>query len=601
MSGHSTSRPLDLAIAAASGIGGLWTFRQYGRPHLRALLAGLGLRIGELLADLGQPWPLAIVVDAVLGGRHAAGLLGRAVALFGGSRIALLTAAALASLALALASALFDYLGDRVMNGAGQRMTAAIRVDLFAHLHRLPLAFHERRSLGDLTSRLTIDTDRIQDALVDVFSTLLPGVLTVVGLLVTVLWVNWELGLVPVITGAIVLVVILWYARLAREAARTQRAREGTLAGQVTEVLAGIRTVHLLGTHSLHDEAFADVNGASLAAGLRSVDVVARLTPLVETVSGLGTAALLWLGAWGVLHGAWSLGLMLVVMAYVRNMLKPIRSLSGLSQTLSKGGAAAERLSAILGQPAPRSVARNGTDRLLQQGRARGAIELRDVSVDYGRGEVLRCASLSVTPGECVALTGANGTGKSSVLALVAALYRPTRGAVLIDGSPIDDLPLRWLREQVAVVPQETALFSGTLRDNIRYGRPTASEEEVVAAASHGLVTEFAQDLPGGLDCRLGDRGVGLSGGQRQRVSIARALLRDAPIVLLDEPTSELDVEAEAAVLRALRLLMEGRTVLMVSHRPALLDLADRVVVVRDGRLVDDRMLGGGGTYRQAG
>jgi ABC-type multidrug transport system fused ATPase/permease subunit len=386
MSGRRASRPLDRAIAAASGVGGLWTFRRYGRPHLKAFVVGVGLRIGELLADLGQPWPLAIVVDAVLGGRQMAGLLGGAVALFGGSRIALLTAAVVASLALALLSALFDYLGDRVMNGAGQRVTAAIRVDVFAHLHRLPLAFHDQRNLGDLTSRLTIDTDRIQDALVDVFSTLLPGVLTVGGLLVTVLWVNWELGLVPVITGSIVLVVILWYARLAREAARTQRAHEGTLAGQVTEVLAGVRTVHLLGNHSLHDEAFADVNGASLAAGLRSVDVVARLTPLVETVSALGTAALIWVGAWGVLHGSWSLGLMLVVMAYVRNMLKPIRSLSGLSQTLSRGGAAAERLSAILDEPASQSVARTGPDRAFQQGRARGAIELRDVSVDYGRG-----------------------------------------------------------------------------------------------------------------------------------------------------------------------------------------------------------------------
>jgi ATP-binding cassette, subfamily B, bacterial len=190
MSGRSTSRPLDQAIAAASGIGGLWSFRQYGRPHLGALVAGLGLRIGELLADLGQPWPLAVVVDSVLGGRHDGGVVGGGFSPFGGSRIALLTIAAVASLALVAASGLFDYLGDRVMNGAGQRMTATIRVDLFAHLHRLPLSFHEQHSLGDLTSRLTIDTDRIQDALVDVFSTLLPGALTIGGLLVAVLWVN---------------------------------------------------------------------------------------------------------------------------------------------------------------------------------------------------------------------------------------------------------------------------------------------------------------------------------------------------------------------------------------------------------------------------
>jgi ATP-binding cassette subfamily B protein len=564
--------------------GGLWSFRSYARPHLGALIAGIGLRVGELLADLGQPWPLAIVVDAVIGGRRPGGPLGDVLSAVRGSPVALLTVAVAASVVLAGASALFDYLGDRVMNGAGQRMTAELRGDVFAHLERLPMSFHDRRSLGDLTSRLTIDTDRIQDALVDIFSTLIPGVLSVAGLLIAVLLVNWELGLVPAVTGALVAVVVLRYARVAREASRVQRAREGSLAATVTEVLAGIRTVHLLGSHAVHETAFARVNGRSLAAALRSVDVVARLTPLVEVVSGLGTGALLWLGAWGVLHGAWTLGVMLVVITYVRNMLKPIRSLSGLSRSLSGGGAAAERLGAILGEPSPDGDRAAAGGRLACV-RAHGAVELRDAALDYGRGSALRGLSLSVRPGERVALTGANGSGKSSVLGLVSGLYPPTRGTVLVDGIPIGDLCISWLREQIAVVPQETVLFSGSILENIRLGRPGASTEEVVAAAKHALVTEFTADLPGGLEHRLGDRGAGLSGGQRQRISIARALLRDAPIVLLDEPTSELDTEAEQGVLRALRGLMRGRTVLMVTHRPALLDLADRVVELHDGRV----------------
>jgi ATP-binding cassette, subfamily B, bacterial len=276
---------------------------------------------------------------------------------------------------------------------------------------------------------------------------------------------------------------------------------------------------------------------------------------------------------------------MLVVMTYVRNMVKPIRSLSGLSRSLSGGGAAAERLATILGEPLPDGAHADANGQLACI-RARGAVELRDVTLDYGRGESLRGVSLTVSPTERVALTGANGSGKSSVLALVAGLYPPTRGTVLVDGIPTEDLSLPWLREQIAVVPQETVLFSGSILENIRLGRPGASTEDVVAAATHALVTEFADDLPGGLEHRLGDRGAGLSGGQRQRISIARALLHDAPIVLLDEPTSELDVEAERGVLRALRRLMRGRTVVMVTHRPALLGLADRVVELRDGRLV---------------
>jgi ABC-type multidrug transport system fused ATPase/permease subunit len=564
--------------------GGLWGFRRYARPHLGALSAGICLRIGELLADLAQPWPLAIVVDTVIGGRRPGGPIGGVMAAVGGSPIRLLTIAVVASVVFAGASALFDYLGDRMMNGAGQRMTAELRGDVFAHLQRLPMSFHDRHSLGDLTSRLTIDSDRIQDALVDIFSTLVPGVLSLGGLLIAVLLVNWELGLVPAVTGALVLVVVLRYARVARDASRVQRAREGSLTAQSTEVLAGIRTVHLLGSQAVNDAAFATVNAGSLRAALCSVEVVARLTPLVEIVSALGTAALLWLGAWGVLHGEWTLGVMLVVMTYVRTMVKPIRSLSGLSRSLSTGRAAAERLGGILGEPVPDGSLAPLDGRLACL-RAQGSIELRDVSLDYGRGAALCGVSISVRPGERVALTGANGCGKSSVLGLVAGLYPPTRGTVLVDGIPAGDLAVAWLREQMAVVPQETVLFSGSILENIRLGRPLASTEEVIAAATHALVTEFADDLPGGLEHRLGDRGAGLSGGQRQRISIARALLRDAPIVLLDEPTSALDALAEQEELRALRRLMRGRTVLMTTHRPALLDLADRVVEIREGRV----------------
>jgi ABC-type multidrug transport system fused ATPase/permease subunit len=567
----------------------LWRFRNYGRPHLGVLMAGIGLRVGEMLADLAQPWPLAVIVDNVMGHRPLSGV---SASLLGGldrSATTLLTAAVAASLLLALASGLCDYLGDRVMNGAGERMTAAIRADLFAHLQRLPLGFHDRNALGELTSRLTVDTDRIDDALVDVFSTLLPGLLTVSGLLAVTLLVDWRLGLVTLASVPVVLVVVSRYTRLTRAAARSRRAAEGALSGQAAEVLSGIRTVLALGGQHVHDRAFAQSNRATLAAGLRSVEVVARFTPLVEIAAAVGTAALLWVGAWGVLHGAWTLGVLLVVMAYVRNMLKPLRSLSRLSLTLAQGAAAADRVAAVLAEPlSPLSPARS-------DGRApdpgptttRGAIELRGVDLDYGRGPVLRHASLSVRPGERVALVGANGVGKSSVIALLAGLYEPAAGEVLLDGRPLARVAPDWLHRQLAVVPQETFLFSGTLRENIVYGHPNASSADIYRAAYRALVLEFSRELPQGLDTRLGDRGAGLSGGQRQRVAIARALLRDAPVVLLDEPTSDLDPEAERVVVRALCSLMEGRTVVMVTHRPALLELADRVLTVTEGRIAE--------------
>ncbi len=575
----------SLTTGAASS---LWRFRAYGRPHLRVLWLGIGLRIGEMAADLAQPWPLAILVDNVVGHRPLHGVSATLLRGFNGSATALLTAAVTASLLLALASGLFDYLGDRVMNGAGERMTAAIRTDLFAHLQRLPLRFHDRNALGELTSRLTVDTDRIDDALVDVFSTLLPGALTVSGLLAVTILVDWRLGLITLAGLPVVLVVIARYTRLTRAAARARRDAEGRLSGQAAEVLSGIRTVLALGGQEVHDRAFAEGNRGTLATGLRSVDVIARFTPLVEIAAAVGTAALLWVGTWGVLDGAWTLGVLLVVMAYVRNMLKPLRSLSRLSLTLAQGAAAADRVTAVLAEPlsplAP-GPSVSPVPGAPAHSRAHGRIELRGVDLDYGRGSVLRQATLTVEAGERVALVGANGVGKSSVIGLLAGLYEPAAGTVLLDGVPLQEMAPGWLREQLAVVPQETFLFSGTLRENIRYGSATASDDAVVEAADRALVLDFARELPRSLDTRLGDRGAGLSGGQRQRVAIARALLRDAPIVLLDEPTSDLDPEAERVVVRALRSLMEGRTVVIVTHRPAMLELADRVLTVENGHI----------------
>lgn len=569
----------------AEGAGMIYYLRRfgtYGRPFLGLLSLGVVLRIGELLADLAQPWPLAVIVDSVLGSHPLGGVLAPALQPFGGSRTSLLTAAVIASVVLAAISAALDYLGDRIMNGAGERVTAAIRTDLFVHLQRLPLAYHDRHPIGELVSRVSVDTSRIEDALVDIFSTLLPGVLTIVGLFAVMLAVSWQLGLVAMASVPLVAFTIYRYSRLTRQAARAVRQREGVLAAQVTEALVGIRTVQALGRYDVHDKVFMERNRRTLGAGLRAVDLRARFTPLVELSTAAGTGLLLWVGAWGVLHGAWTLGLLLVVLTYVRNLLKPIRSLSRLSLTLSRGSASAERVAAMLDEPrlpsptcAPARLAK----------RARGHIELRNVCFGYDRGSVLDGIDLAIRPGEKVAIVGPNGAGKSSILALMARLYDPEQGDVLLDGVPVRQVPLPWLRSQVAVVLQDTFLFSGTLWQNIAYGKLGARRQEILDASRHALVDDFVSRLPEKFNTLLGDRGIGLSGGQKQRIAIARALLVDAPVVLLDEPTSGLDLAAEQVVVRALRELMQGRTVVMVTHRPALLALADRIVRIENGML----------------
>ncbi len=380
----------------------------------------------------------------------------------------------MATVPLGAASGLFDHLGDRVMNSAGERITASIRSDLFAHLQRLPLSFHDRSSLGELTGRLTTDTDRIDDALVDVFSTLLPAILTVAGLLIVTMLVDWRLGLLALATVPVLLVVITRYARLARAAARARRASRGALTAEATEVLSGIRTVLALGGQEVHDRAFEAGNQATLAAGLRSVDVVARFTPLVEICTQAGTAALLWVGAWGVLHHSWSLGVLLVVMAYVRTVLMPLRSLSRLSLTLAQGAAAADRVTAVLAEPlsvlSPGMPGTVDPARRPRPGPAATSTCATSPSTTVG-GPVLEGACFAVPAGGLVA-TGGRQRRRQVVGALADRRPLPPgggRGAARRGAAAA--VARRLAARAARGRPQDTFLFSGTLWENIRYGR----------------------------------------------------------------------------------------------------------------------------------
>ncbi|MCU1668188.1 MAG: hypothetical protein JWP40_1115 [Blastococcus sp.] len=561
----------------------LWRFRSYGSPHRGLLGLGLLCRGGELLADLLVPWPVALVIDGALAHGQVHGIQAFALERLGGPGVALLVFAAVASLAFTLVSGALDYLGDRVMNSAGERITASIRSDVFGHLLRLPMTFHDGRSVGELTSRMSTDTDRIEDSLVDVFSTLLPGLLSITGLALVITALDWRLGLIALSTAPLVFVAAKRYGRLTREAARARRAAEGRLAALTAETITGIRTVHVAGSQSVHEQEFADDNAAALAAGLRSVDLRARFTPMLEVSSACGTAGLLLVGGTGVLKGWWSPGVLVVTLAYFRDMLRPLRSMSRLSLTFTVGAASAERVAEILDVHPPGTAVRPA--------QLEPSVRLEKVRLDYGRGPVLWDLDLDVPAGMRLALSGPNGSGKSSVLALVAGLYPPTRGRVLVGDTDVGTLDPALLRREVSVVLQDTFLFSGSVFHNVLLGRPDASTDDVLRACAVAGVLDFADDLPAGLASRLGDRGVGLSGGQRQRVGIARALLRDSPIVLLDEPTSGLDLRAERTLIDALKELMIGRTVIMTTHRSALLDLADTTVHLREGRLLSQERL----------
>jgi ATP-binding cassette, subfamily B, bacterial len=477
----------------------------------------------------------------------------------------------------------FDYLGDRFMNGAGERMSSRIRADVFGHVERLPQEYHDRQAIGELTSRVVTDTERIEGSLTDLFSTLLPGVLALLGTAVVLIAVDWHLGLITLCAAPLVFLTAVRYARLTRVNSRQRRAAVGELTGFVTESLQGIRTVHAFGSQDLEDRRFGSTNNRVLNIGLRGVDLSARFTPALESVAAIGTAVLLFVGGYGVLHNWWSVGLLVVVTSYLQNILKPMKQLAKLLPSFTQGAASAERVAAILDEPRAHVASPVGLPT-----RVSGAIELRRVGLDYGRGPVLNRLDLTIKAGERIALLGGNGAGKSTTLALIGGLYRPTSGRVLLDGLSVPDVAEHWLHQQVAMVLQDTFLFSGTLADNLRYGRPDATDEQIAQVAEDALVTEFADRLPDGLNTTISAGGVGLSGGQRQRVGIARALLVDAPVVLLDEPTAGLDNTAEELVVLALTRLVEGRTVIMTTHQPALTRLATRTVHLHRGRVLDE-------------
>ena len=577
----SPSRPGD--VPDISTLRQLWRFRDYGRAELRSLLLGSGLAGCELAADLAAPWPLALVINGLQNKDKDTGVLAYFAAWFGGSAVAMLAVAAAATLVITALSALFDYLGERTMNSAGERITSRIRTDVFSYIDRLPMGFHDRQSIGELTTRVIQDTGKIQDSLVDLFSTFFPAVLTLFGTAAFLIALDWRLGLIGLCVAPLVFFVAVHYARLTRQTSRKRRAAVGKLTGFVTESLQGMRTIHAFGSQASQEQRFGRNNRDVLRLGLRSVDLSAQFSPVLQVIAAFGTAGLLFVGGYGALVGWWEVGVLIVATTYLKNMVSPMKSLAKLAPSFTQGAASAERVAGILDQPRDHLLPETGLP-----DRVKGEIELRRVGLDYGRGPVLWDLSLEIHAGERIALQGENGTGKSTTLSLIGGLYRPTTGEVLLDGLSVPDVPEHWLHRQVAMVLQETFLFSGTLADNLRYGRDEATDEEVAQVAEAALVNEFAEDLPDGLDTRIMAGGIGLSGGQRQRVGIARALLMDAPVVLLDEPTVGLDAHAEEVVVAALTRLMEGRTVLMTTHQPALTALATGRILLTPCRVLDD-------------
>jgi subfamily B ATP-binding cassette protein MsbA len=532
-----------------------------------------------------RPWPLKVVIDRVLSQRPSrVPFLHAWLDTTQLSRLHILYGACATTLIIALSTGTLTYFYIRTLGDIGQRFVFALRQNLFAHLQRLSLRFHDRQHTGDLITRLTSDIDAIQDMIANGIIVFGSNAFLLAGMLLLMFWLNWRFALAALSVAPLLFWTVFRYSNRVKIAAGKARASTGILASLAQETLASIRIVQGLAQEEQQDERFRAQSTTSLQAYQEGILYQARIWPIVDTLAATGLAMVMWYGATQVMAGVLTTGDVVIFFAYVTNLYAPMRQLARLSYMFNRASIGAERIvevMAVRSEVVDRTWARTVS-------RLKGSIEFVNVAFEYEPGQrVLSQINLSVVAGEKVAIVGATGAGKSTLVSLIPRLYDPSAGGVCIDGEDIRNYSVQSLREQISLVLQDALLFSGTVRENIAFGRPGASEEEIVVAAVTANADEFIRRLPDGYDMLVAERGATLSGGEKQRIAIARAILRDAPILILDEPTSSLDAASERLVMDALERAAAGRTTLIIAHRLTTVRLASRIVVLDQGRIVE--------------
>jgi ABC-type multidrug transport system fused ATPase/permease subunit len=571
-------------------------FTPFLKPRRRGLFLAFLILLLETATSLAQPWPLALTIDYVLtDNKRPPAFVPDVLA----DEALLLAGIALLIVLIFTVTRTVASFRRYLLQRLGQETVFDMRDALYAKVHALGLDYHGKKRTGDTITRVTSDVKEVRSLLVDSVVEVLSSFMILLGMLVVMLWLNWELTLLALVTVPFLFLAVSRYRRSLVERMRIVRTREGAIASVMQEAITGIRAVKLFAREDDEMERFRVESRESLRASVDSAVIEAKFSTVLGVVGGLGTALVTYFGARQVLSGALSLGDLTVFVFYLGLFLSPLWALSRQVNQIGKSLVSGERIIELLNAEPTVKDSHDARPAPAFDGR----VTLEDVEFAYEdeAGEVLGGVSFDVEAGSRVALVGVSGAGKTTVTSLIARLYDPQEGRVLVDGEDIRGFTLKSLRDSISFVPQDPMLFRATVAENIAYGQPGASREEIEAVAELAGADGFVQQMPDGYDTLLSERGESLSGGQRQRISIARAMLRDTPILILDEPQSGLDAEAAAAVEESWRALTEGRTTFVIAHELRLVRSVDQILVIEEGRIAEsgshDELISSGGLY----